>query len=191
MSRRPYVKLVRKIAPKSAITAAQPGQSLPGSLGTVQSVNGDGTAMVVYNGTAIPCQCLGDFVPVVGQGVLVLVEGQRNWCIGPVATAAQAWLSVADTVGYASGWSDFGTGFSVGSYRMIGDMVQIRGEVAGGTSTIFTLPEDYWPKASQDGFPANGDNNFASIAIDAIGNVSLNAGTAGFLNIPTIQFSVS
>lgn len=148
-SGQPFHRLARKLSPKSEVTAAQPGQSLPGTLGTVQSVNGDGTATVVFNGTPIPCQLLGDFVPVVGQGVLVLIEGTRNWCIGPASTAAQTWQLITATVGYASGWSDYtgGAGYVPGRFRLIGDVVELEGTLSGpgGTGTVFTLPSGYWP----------------------------------------------
>lgn len=179
-SGQPLHRLARKLSPKSEVTAAQPGQSLPGTLGTVQSVNGDGTADVVYNGTAIPCQLLGDFVPVVGQGVLVLIEGTRNWCIGPAATAAQTWQSVAATVGYASGWADLGSTFIDGAFRMVGDVVQLRGGlqftgtvVSLHTQLICTLPTGYAPKAGNHYTTQMSDTSagFAALIVDTAGGV--------------------
>jgi hypothetical protein len=88
-SGRPLSQLARKMSPKSELTVAQPTASpLSGSLGVVATLNSDGTADVTYNGGPIPCNLVGDFVPVVGQSVLVLIEGERNWVIGPVATGA-------------------------------------------------------------------------------------------------------
>lgn len=83
MRSRPLVNLARKLSPKSAITAAQPTQSLTAGLGTVVVVNGDGTATVRYNGSNVPVHLPAGFVPAPGQGVLVFVLGTQLWGLAP------------------------------------------------------------------------------------------------------------
>lgn len=194
-------RLARKLSPKSEVTASQPGQSLPGSLGTVQSVNGDGTATVVYMGAPIPCQCLGDFVPAVGQGVLVLVEGQRNWCIGPIATApAIPWTTVTSAGLYGSGWSDQGSGgFDVG-FRLVGDQVQLRGIAAGGSSgnTIFTLPSEPSDLAPSslvvlvvDSATAFGIVHIATTGVVTAASGAGSAGSTSGLSLDGLSFSLT
>lgn len=191
-------QLARKLkAPeKSQTTAAQPHSSrLPGSIGVVKTLNGDGTATVTFNGGDIPCQVLGDFYPVVGQSVLVLIEGERNWAIGPVSTSPSGWQDIGASLGYGSGWSDFGSGEQIGQYRMLGDMVQLRGVVNGpntANSIIFTLPAGYAPTNAREFIVQGGSSTVSTVAVLGTGDVELGAVADGAgLWLDPIQFSVS
>jgi hypothetical protein len=60
------------------------------------------------------------------------------------ATTPPAWIPLP----FATGWSSYDTTYQSGGYRKLGDMVFLRGlctQVAGATSSMFTLPSGYRP----------------------------------------------
>jgi hypothetical protein len=69
-----------------------------------------------------------------------------------------------------NGWTNY-SGY-VTQYRKIGDVVQIRGGVQGGTlgANIFVLPSGYRPP-SQTQFPVSSYSVVGIITIDGSGNV--------------------
>jgi hypothetical protein len=138
----------------------------------VRRVNGSGTL-----------QCRGSFViydtgPV--TGALLSPEPTPIW----------------NQLNYSTGWTNYAGGFLIGGYRKLGDMVQLRGlitQVAGATSSMFTLPVGYRPpgiviqsclcstgQARYDIQSSNG--NFVTSTTIAAGN---------WVCIDGIQFSVT
>jgi len=70
---------------------------------------------------------------------------------------------------YVAGWVDFGSGFQVGQYRKIGDMVYLRGlckRTSGVSLIIVTLPAEHRPP---------GDLLFDVISNDLPGRVDIYA----------------
>lgn len=113
------------------------------------------------------------------------------------ALAGNAWIGVAATVGYATHWSDFGSGWPGVAYRRVGDIVYLRGLAgqSGGTvgSAVFTLPAGYRPPAGNGvdliAISAGGVGN---VDITTAGVVSLSAGTANnFLSFDGLSFSIT
>lgn len=69
-------------------TPAKRGYLISASLGIITSLNPDGTIGMTYmGGEGVPAQPIRTFIPVVGETVLVLVEGTRLWAIGPATGA--------------------------------------------------------------------------------------------------------
>jgi len=64
----------------------------------------------------------------------------------PPAQPASVWTPVT----FQNGWSNSGGTHQLGAYRLLGDQVQLRGLVKGGTNAaaIFTLPAGYRPTAT-------------------------------------------
>lgn len=76
--------LAKAISSKSPVTAPQPDVPTTGGIGIIRNTgNADGTLTIYYNGAndAI-CTPLTNFVPVVGNTILVLVIGSQLWGIG-------------------------------------------------------------------------------------------------------------
>lgn len=67
-----------------------------------------------------------------------------------------------------NGWANFGAGNQTAQYRRVGEIVQIRGLVSGGTmsAAIFTFPAGYRAPSSLI---------FASISNSAIGQLLINS----------------
>jgi hypothetical protein len=84
-----------------------------------------------------------------------------------------AWASPS----YLNSWTAFG-GVQAPQYRRVGDRVDIRGAVAGGTitTTAFTLPVGCRPPATVY-FPTASNNLFGQFYIDSSGNVTPSVGS--------------
>jgi hypothetical protein len=97
--------------------------------------------------------------------------------------APETWHNIAGGIGYQSGWSDFGGGFTVGRYRLEGlgrGIVRLDGTIKGGTYgnnvLIFRLPPAYTP-ATNLRFVCQGDNGSSGassyeLEVDTAGGVT-------------------
>jgi len=73
--------------------------------------------------------------------------------VGPVTGAAlipQVAVTAWTAPTLLNGWTNTGGTYQVAQYRLFGDLVQLRGRIAGGTvgQTIFTLPAGFCPPAA-------------------------------------------
>lgn len=86
------------------------------------------------------------------------------------ALTPTAWTAVT----FQNGWSNFGAGLQVAQYRKIGDVVEVRGVIGGGTSATvaFTLPVGFRPPATI-AVPAAAAGNFAMVNVAAAGTVAV------------------
>ena len=89
-----------------------------------------------------------------------------------------------------TGWSNSYPAVSSVAYTMNAfGMVTLRGNVTGGTGTIFTLPSDMAPSTGiLIGVYANA--NMGRLQIDTSGNVSLQEGTPSLINLNGVSFYV-
>lgn len=175
-------------------------------IGTVKTVNDDGTVALTYNGgngdgttsglgPGLPAGCVSGYAPAVGDTVLVYLLGEQLWVNGINNIGIPtSWVGIAGGVGYASGWADTGSPFPVGGYRRVGDVVELRGGVISSnspTSTIFTLPSGYRPPGTV-GFPTAGSAAYAQVNVLSTGVVELVAGSAASdMHLDGIRFSVA
>lgn len=172
-----------------AVTAPESGPML--RLGVVTQV----FPLLVKVGaatTSTPARALSTYLPVVDQVVNVLEQGSDRLVLGAANTGG-GWT----TLGLASPWVDYGFPWMGAGYRKVGDDVQLRGLVRGGTSgtTIATLPAGYRPvrnvifTASAD---IGGGNIFARLDVLSTGVVVayFPAGTAAYLSIQ-LSFSTT
>jgi hypothetical protein len=188
-------------------TPVERGYAVTSGLGIVKSINADGSVNLFYNGgmgdgttsgtgPGIPANILGNYVPQIGDSVLVLSLGTQNWVIQAPAPVTPAWVNVGDTgaPGFGSGWANFGVGYNVAGYRRIGDTVQLRGLVVSANSpvsTIFSLPSDYIP-VEQSIFAAMGNGTIARVDVSQTGDVLLVLGSASsYLSLDGLFFAVT
>jgi len=96
----------------------------------------------------------------VDTGTLWTPIGGAWFALAPPPTA---WTAP----GYINTWSDFGSGFQPGQYRKVGDSVEIRGIIKGGSVNFaaFTLPAGYRPPNAL---------MFSTISFDAFGQIRIN-----------------
>ena len=101
------------------------------------------------------------------------------------STTPSAWTAVT----FQNGWSNFGSGLQQCHYRGVGDEVEIRGVIGGGTTgtVAFTLPTGFRPPATL-AFPAAAAGNFATANITAAGTVAITAANTGSVHL-SIRFS--
>jgi len=100
---------------------------------SLQRISGTGTASALnYNYTNA-------IVNVIDLGPVALASN-------PPAQPASVWTFVT----FQNGWGNTGGSHQLGAYRLLGDQVQLRGLVKGGTNAaaIFTLPAGYRPTAT-------------------------------------------
>lgn len=104
---------------------------------------------------------------------------------------------------YASGWSDYASGFDTGAYRMeASGIVRLKGLVkntnVNATTTITTLPVGFRPAAGKIFMgvsSAAGFGEFSRIGIDTTGTITptnhFSGGGAGFLSLEGITFNIN
>ena len=93
------------------------------------------------NGTSV------DFNAYGGTNLLVEDVGPVSMSSpSPVGAAVGAWTPVT----FLNGWINAGGGYQVGQYRLVGDMVQLRGRVQNGAmgTAMFNLPTGFRPPAT-------------------------------------------
>jgi hypothetical protein len=84
-------------------------------------------------------------------------------------------------------WANSGAPLQVAEYRKVGDRVDLRGCVTGGTIglAIFTLPTGFRPPANVS-FAVNSTGAFGALTVTSAGAVVPSVGTAG-----SFHFNVS
>lgn len=193
MSRPIRQELARRLSPTDNRIAKKPTQSFPGGLGTVAAVNMDGTIGVTYNGAVIPCHPVANYAATVGDPVLVVIVGTINFAWGPVS-------AVPDFTGSAflNSWTNFGSGTLDAGFRRIGDKVELRGCITGGSNNTvaFVLPDDCIPQGiasfSCNAFDFSTEANVGGwCSVDTSGNVTVGFGSgATALFLDGINFSI-
>jgi hypothetical protein len=124
------------------------------------------------------------YVPVVGDTVAVFRQ-DSSWLILGVTTASPAgnWVRFSD-LGYLNGWSDRNPGSQpIGQYRIVGDSVQITGQIINAAASNTTVVSGLPPPAGECVIVgACQTNSFAKLAVTAAGNLTVgNMTVAGFL----------
>lgn len=117
--------------------------------GIVTAVAADGTASVKWgnNATASPSQrCLASYMPLVGDTVWGVRDGDVTIVLGPVA-APWVDVGVGAAPAFQNSWVNYGGGYQAAGYSKTGDMVHLRGSIKSGTmtATAFTLPVGFRP----------------------------------------------
>ncbi len=102
-----------------------------------------------------------------------------------------AWTALAYTNSGGTTWADFGGGYEAGQYKVLGDIVFVRGLVArtaGTGTTVAILPVGYRP-LTRHVFPADTNTGYGRIDIDTSGNVIAVSGGVGNVSL-NFTFSV-
>jgi hypothetical protein len=121
--------------------AADPSSPLAMRVGVVTQVS----PLLVRVGaatTATPATALDSYVPAVNDVVTMLEQGADRIVLG-VADAGVPWAAAT----LASPWINYGGGWAAAAYRRVGDQVELRGLISGGTegTTIAVLPAGFRP----------------------------------------------
>jgi hypothetical protein len=98
------------------------------------------------------------------------------------------WVSVT----FNTGWGDFGSGYQTIQYRKTGDTVQMRGlcyRFSGSSPIICTLPSGYRPPY-REVFVVMADGAAGRLDVTTAGEMTLVAGTTGYVSLSGIRFSV-
>jgi hypothetical protein len=92
---------------------------------------------------------------------------------------------------FLNSWTNLGTTNQVAQYRKVGDVVQLRGSIVGGSvgTVAFTLPAGFRPPADVI-VASTSANAFANIKVEAsTGDVTMRTGTVpGYWSLD-FQFS--
>lgn len=154
------------------------------------------------------------FVTGLGTRIFMIKWGVGGVTLSPVASitalqpgtgtgtgnlpAAESWHALS----YSNGWSDFGSGYQSGRYRvepMFGGVVRLDGMIKPGTytdnTTVFTMPVNYRPTAKhrwvmQADSATTGANMF-ELDITTGGVVTLQSiqgGTPGFIDLTGLSY---
>lgn len=91
---------------------------------------------------------------------------------------------------FAIGWANFGGGFTSGEYTKLGNVVVLRGLVAGpnAPSTIGILPVGYRPIIGTEIYAVIGNNALARVDITTGGLINLTLGAGAFVQLSGIWF---
>lgn len=106
------------------------------------------------------------------------------------AAGQQPWTAVT----FQNSWTNYGGAYQACQYRAVGDMVQVRGLIAGGTSgtTAFTLPVGFRPPGHiQFAQTSNATAGLATAAVATSGTVAIYAATVGGDVSCNFEFSVT
>lgn len=115
-------------------------------------------------------------------GTWTEVPGVGQW------QTAVPWTPVT----FQNSWANLGAPYQLCQYRMVGDVVQVRGTMAGGTIGIapaFTLPAGYRPPAILH-LPTYSNAAFGGITLLDIGEVRPVTGSNAWFGV-NFQFSVT
>lgn len=123
-----------------------------------------------------------------GDYCAVLVQGADRLILGAMATP---WT--APTL--LNSWTNYGAGFQACQYRRVGDVVQIRGLIQSGTSTIFTMPTGFRPPAILMFRQECATYKGCRVDVNTGGSVILSGydtgGSNAYVSLDAITFSVS
>jgi hypothetical protein len=93
---------------------------------------------------------------------------------------------------FLNSWTNFGAPYNLAKYRKVGDMVQLRGLIAGGTvgtgTPFFLLPTGFRPPAASVHVVVS-NNLFGRINVNADGNCVVEVGNNAFVSLDGINFS--
>ena len=146
-----------------------------------------------HDASAISCVATGSISSTNVQAAIGELENEIDAVQSDVAAIAQgSWSNLSLT----SGWSDY-AGRQDAEYRKVGDEVQLRGVIDGGTTTsgttIATLPSGFRPPA-EDLFPIAGSGDIGggyilvkSNGVMEVWGISAN----GALGLSGVRFSTS
>jgi hypothetical protein len=151
---------------------------------TVTAVSGSGVTISVAGGKfSSGVGVLTSYAPLVGDTVAVFRQDSSWLILGPTS-GANPWRSMAG-LGYQSGWTDRGTGFPVGQYRLTASGVQLVGQISnagvvgGGSIIVAGVPA---PPGEISGMICNQVGTRPSMRVDSGGNLRLdNATVSGVL----------
>lgn len=93
---------------------------------------------------------------------------------------------------YASGWADFGSGYMPGQYKIVGDLVFVRGlvkRVSGAGTLIATLPSGYRPGAGVLVGKLT-DTGIGRVDINTAGQITLVSGGNGWVQLDDTILSI-
>ena len=143
----------------------------------------------------------------VTQPISIWLDGPTGNCyiedVGPVTPAAVVpvvpttiWQPLGPLL--QNGWVNYGAPYGPAWYRLIGDMVQLRGLISSGTSPtaqICTLPAGYIPQY-QPIFTVACNGGNAEVRIDTAGNMNTPSAGAGsspqsWMSLTGITYPVS
>jgi len=106
------------------------------------------------------------------------------------STTPEDWIAVS----YLNSWVDFAAGYQGVEYRLVGDLVQVRGTcksgTPGATNPIFTLPAGYRPPARHRFAGVINGAVAAEVDVKATGDVVVVHGTATSVSLE-FQFSIN
>ena len=113
----------------------------------------------------------------------------------PIPTTPPAWIPMT----FENGWQNYPVaGFAPGSYRKIGDEVQLRGLVMGGTvnTAICTLPVGFRPAVSVPAgaalhLPVVSNAAFGWVHVYASGVLNATSVSSGWVDLSPLRFSVT
>ena len=157
-------------------------------------VDGDGLShTITIHATTTTATALAYF----DQNCLFYVEdiGPNSSPALPVPTTPPAWIPVT----FENSWQNYpGGAFAPGSYRKIGDEVQLRGLVMGGTvnTPIFTLPVGFRPAVSAPAgaaihMPVVSNAAFGWVHVYGSGVVNATSVSNGWVDLAPLRFSVT
>jgi hypothetical protein len=109
----------------------------------------------------------------------------------PITAQPAPWIPVAT---FQNGWTNYGSGWYVAQYRKVGDEVQLRGLIKGGTNATvgFYLPPGFRPVSSAQHFATPSVDTLAVIRVAVDGGVQMgNPSQSGWLDLSGVRFSVT
>lgn len=158
-------------------------------------MDGDGTSRTIRpNLVASAGATITAYVGEAVSGFYIEDCGPNSYPALPPAPQPTPWSLITT---FLNGWTNYDSaaigGWQQASYRKVGDEVQLRGLLAGGTigQAMFTLPVGYRPPSGLI-FACDGQAT-AHVRIDVQvgGNVLPNNGSNGYMSIAGIRFSVT
>jgi len=119
------------------------------------------------------------------DGTIALIADQ----ISVTGTLGETWSNLS----FASGWGNYGSGYTDGQYKKVGDFVFLRGLVkrtSGSSTIIATLPSGYRPSGREMYLAVSG-NSGDRVDITTAGELTIVAGTdtATFTRLNGMFFS--
>lgn len=163
--------------------------------GIVYAVVSETVCDVQIDGATSPTlrvPCLGSYLPIVGQKVLVLSIGESGSdliVLGPLGSPIGEWVNLT----LNSPWTLAGGGFGGAQcMRDANGWVHLRGSIVpnGSTGVMFTLPVGYRP-AYENSPPIVADHGGGRLQILTNGQVTYNLnGTDAYISLVGVRFRV-
>lgn len=163
--------------------------------GIVDTVISETVCDVQIEGNTTPTlrvPCLGSYLPIVGQKVLILSVGETGGdliVLGPLGSPIGQWFNLT----LNSPWTLAGGGFGAAQYmRDANGWVNLRGSIVpnGSTGVMFTLPVGYRPPY-QTTPPIVADHGGGTLTINTNGQVTYNLnGTDAYISLVGVKFRV-